>query len=1152
MLRLPLLWNWRDVKSRMGQWQRSSLANRLVIRSQLIALGVLLVTTLIYYPITVSNLREVSDLRLRLVTGQVAQKLESELEHIVGEAEKLSRLSLVANALGNVPESQSTLLPFLSEYYLNMREASLPALVDASGRQVIGSLNAAELASITRDTNLPSTPYIGFRSELSVDRLYLRFPVYVHTSGSIEGSLVSSIDLKQLLDRVIEEADAIERLPLNIRLRSADGALNLQRASVTGSESTPVVIPLIGNTPLTTGLSLTIEASTDSLLIYRPLVLVTGVLLVFLALVLIVGVSMSRRLAARDIEPLRELGQRAMEIAKAGAEGLRELEAVGTDEIGAMATAFNDMVCSLRGVYAHQEERVAERTEALRLAREHLRSVLDGIDDVVYAMRRDDRMIDYVSASSQRVLGVDSTDLQQSTDLFFSMVLAEDRGRLLEALDGLQAGRINEIRYRIRHADGRVRLVLNRMNLILDSDGQLNRVGGLIRDITEAVEAETMLHLRERALASASCGVVITDMQKQGQPIIYVNDAFETITGYSAAEVLGKNCKLLQQNGDPEQDTLDMVREAIRLGESCKVILRNWRKDGEPFWNELQLSPLFDEHGTVTHYIGIQNDITATIASTQALVESEQRLTLTVDALHEGIWDWSITDDTLVTSPSWARVLGLDPERLERRHALATFFDRLSPEWQEKLNAALADHVAGKTDDFYIEHQCQLPDGRVIWAANHGRVVERGENGEPLRMVGSIVDITERMESTERIIGLMSQLDVILTLSPDGIIYFDQDGQIFFVNRAFERMTGIKAGDATGLTRYELDSLLRERADHRYPYPECFFADDCGCSLNTSTANCLLYMNKPNQSVLQISVHEPAEGSSIVIYLHDVTRETEVDRMKSEFLSTAAHELRTPMTSILGYVELLRMREFNRDAAMRMYDTILRQARRLTELINELLDLARIEARRGNVFNMQDIAPEDFLREAIEAMKVMNGEDGVARLAITIDADLPRIYGDPAKLQQACMNLISNAFKYSPEGGAIEVYAGREPKDAKAGVTIRIRDHGIGMAPADLARVFERFFRADGSGNIPGTGLGMSLVKEIVSAHQGDILVDSELGSGTMVRIWLPVENAAAGEPVAGAPATPVASHMSEMTLWLDSEETAGQVKESSREYSEH
>lgn len=1127
-------WSGASLKARFLAWRGRSLANRIFLRSQMIAFAVLLVSGLIYFPIMVGYVQESSELKLRLHATLIAQKLESELSRIVGESERVSRLSLVTNALGGRPDSESYLIPFLSEYHINLREVSLPALVDEAGRVLAGVVAPEELALLGKENFLAREANIHFNKQLEQNRLYLHFPVVFQGADSVRGVMVSHVDLGALLERLLSEAQETEGLPLNIRLRSANNDLDLRYKAFEGGETSSVLIPVGEMIPGIKALRLELEVTTDPLLIYRPLVFVTLLLLLSISVVFAVGIALSKRVAAREIEQLRDLGRRAMDIANSGTEGLKELAVVGRDEIGSIAKAFNEMVCTLRCVYDQQEERVAERTQALREAREHLRSVLDGIDDVVYAIRRDDLGIDYVSASSQRVLGVEASELQRSTRLFFNMVLEEDRAWLLAALEDLQPGQINEIRYRVRHADGRIRLVLNRMNLILDSQGVLNRVGGLIRDITDAVEAETMLHLRERALASASCGVVISDMLQPGQPIIYVNESFEQMTGYSAAEVMGMNCKFLQHQDEMQQDSIQSLRSAIGRGEPCKVVLRNWRKDGTAFWNELQLSPLFDDNGVVTHYIGIQNDISSTIASTQALVESEQRLMLTVDALHEGIWDWSIPDNMLVTSPSWAHVLGFDPTTLKRRHSLSTFLERLSPEWQSRLKLALAEHFAGKTDNFYLEHQCQLPDGRVIWAASHGRVVEHDDSGNPLRMVGSIVDITERIESTERIIGLMSQLDVILTLSPDGIIYFDNAGGISFVNRAFEQMTGIKAGDATGLTRVQLDALLRERADPRHPFPECFFSERCSCGTHQASGDCLLYMSKPRPSVLQISVHEPAEGNAIVIYLHDVTRETEVDRMKSEFLSTAAHELRTPMTSILGYVELLRMREFERDAALRVYDTIHRQARRLTELINELLDLARIEARRGNVFNMQEIAPTEFLREAITAMKAMNGEAGLERLIVHLDEDMPRIYGDSAKLQQACMNIISNAFKYSPNGGAVEIYANTQQHNDQSGIVIRVRDHGIGMAPEDLSRVFERFFRADGSGNIPGTGLGMSLVKEIIDAHHGNIVVDSELGAGTIVSLWLPLGSAPEGQPEVGSQSSFTSTHLSETTLWME------------------
>jgi signal transduction histidine kinase len=238
-----------------------------------------------------------------------------------------------------------------------------------------------------------------------------------------------------------------------------------------------------------------------------------------------------------------------------------------------------------------------------------------------------------------------------------------------------------------------------------------------------------------------------------------------------------------------------------------------------------------------------------------------------------------------------------------------------------------------------------------------------------------------------------------------------------------------------------------------------------------------------------------------VLYLHDVTRETEVDRMKSEFLSTAAHELRTPMASIMGFSELLLHRNFAPEAVKDILQTIHRQAKRLTGLLNELLDLARIESRAGKNF---DFSVQPFTPVLQESLAVSAGREGQGGARLELADDLPRVRMDAAKIQQALLNVLSNAFKYSPQGGDVEVRVWRDRQENHDHLRVAVKDRGIGMTPEQTARVFERFFRADPSGNIPGTGLGMSLVKEILEFHGGGVDVESEAGSGTTVTLWLP------------------------------------------------
>jgi signal transduction histidine kinase len=260
----------------------------------------------------------------------------------------------------------------------------------------------------------------------------------------------------------------------------------------------------------------------------------------------------------------------------------------------------------------------------------------------------------------------------------------------------------------------------------------------------------------------------------------------------------------------------------------------------------------------------------------------------------------------------------------------------------------------------------------------------------------------------------------------------------------------------------------------------------------------------PERRMLTRSVRRE-EGGSKVLYFRDVTRETEVDRMKSEFLTTAAHELRTPMASVYGFSELLLRRQFDDHTRQDLLSTIHRQAGALIQLLNELLDLARIEARAGKDFRIAVQPLRPILETTVASLLVPNDPRRVS-------ADLPdgtvQCAVDPDKLRQALTNLLSNAYKYSPAGGEIRLDTVRDDRGARVG--IRVSDHGIGMTPEQLARCFERFYRADASGNIPGTGLGLALVKEIVEIQGGSVELRSRPGEGTTAVVWLPLAEAAA------------------------------------------
>ncbi|WP_296509888.1 HAMP domain-containing sensor histidine kinase [Rhodoferax sp.] len=357
-------------------------------------------------------------------------------------------------------------------------------------------------------------------------------------------------------------------------------------------------------------------------------------------------------------------------------------------------------------------------------------------------------------------------------------------------------------------------------------------------------------------------------------------------------------------------------------------------------------------------------------------------------------------------------------------------------------------------------------------------------NEASLQLEQQYHDIVERNE----------RLDAIFSLSSDGLVVFGADGVLAYANPAMVALAGMAV--FTGQTKADFDAGW----EHQCECPQDYRAAN---ATNTDTVTEILTV-RPVRRLLRRE-HRVNQRGQMVLYFRDITAESDVARMKSEFLTTAAHELRTPMVSVFGFVELLLNRKYPEETQRNMLQVIHRQSKLLISMVTELLDLARIEARAGKDFELA-VQPLAGLIE--ETCAAISFPEGTHTLALELPpADLLAEF-DAAKMRQALGNVVANAVKYSPQGGLVQVMVLCLP--AQGGVReagIAVRDHGIGMTPEQCAHAFERFYRADASGNIPGTGLGLSLVKEIVELHAGRVELQSSPGAGTTVTLWLPLKD---------------------------------------------
>jgi signal transduction histidine kinase len=420
--------------------------------------------------------------------------------------------------------------------------------------------------------------------------------------------------------------------------------------------------------------------------------------------------------------------------------------------------------------------------------------------------------------------------------------------------------------------------------------------------------------------------------------------------------------------------------------------------------------------------------------------------------------------------------------------------------------AEVQKHLRGETDFYESEHRLRCKNGDYKWILDRGRA-QIDEDGQPLRVAGSHTDITERRNAEAVIRDRTEQLDAVFELSPDGFLSFDAAHRIKYVSPAFTRMTGLNADEMMGLDEVDFSERLANAC-----LPAARFSGiaalratiKVGADGTARERRQTIELAGAGKRVLQTGLRlSKAETVSQILYFRDITRETEVDRLKSEFLSTAAHELRTPMASIYGFTELLMTQDFDEAERRDFLDTIYRQSELMISIINELLDLARIEARRGKDFTIERVDVGELLRDVVGGFKTPGGRPSPTEPS----SDGPLwVSADRKKLIQAVSNVISNAYKYSPDGGAVGIDLATLPgnDDLPSRIGIRITDYGIGMTPEQLTHVCERFYRADTSGKIPGTGLGMSIVKEIVELHGGDLEITSKVGAGTTVMLWLP------------------------------------------------
>jgi PAS domain S-box-containing protein len=347
------------------------------------------------------------------------------------------------------------------------------------------------------------------------------------------------------------------------------------------------------------------------------------------------------------------------------------------------------------------------------------------------------------------------------------------------------------------------------------------------------------------------------------------------------------------------------------------------------------------------------------------------------------------------------------------------------------------------------------------------------------------------------------KVEALIRSVGDFLIVTDRDLRIVFMNKASERMLGVSLDQ---VSHSHAGRILGDTLSGLLDHLESAVS---GSSPEISEEITLLFPGQEKQGYYQARsarvLGRSAGAGDIVTVLRDVTRERTLDRLKSEFVSNAAHELNTPLTSIMGYAELLLgpqdFREFTSEEKQNFLSEIYAKCEDLAQIVNQLLDVSRIESGRSIPLEK---APCDLTRRIARITENFRLCNPRHRFELALPEMSSALCLDAGKMDQVLENLLSNAVKYSPDGGRIRVEVQVNDQEYR----FSVMDQGIGMTPEQQANMFERFYRSDTSDTIAsGLGLGLNIAKAIIDGHDGRIEVESRPGKGTTITVSLPLSS---------------------------------------------
>ena len=594
-------------------------------------------------------------------------------------------------------------------------------------------------------------------------------------------------------------------------------------------------------------------------------------------------------------------------------------------------------------------------------------------------------------------------------------------------------------------------------------------------------------------------GIILTGKNAR---FIHVNPAFCKMTGYSESELLTKKFSDIT---DPDHFAEDI--KALRDMVSGKTD-RYWtekkyiKKNGDILWVNLIVSVMFDVNGSFAYFLGMVDDITKQKITEKKILESEYFFKESQAAGMIGSYKIDFTKGFWESSETLDGIFGIDKNFVRNTHG---WLDLVHIDDREMMNQYLTQSVIAKRIPFNKEYRItRKSDGKTLWVLGMGKTTF-DRKGKILTMIGTIQDITSRKEA-EKLVEEVKNIDeAILGSIGDAVFATDKKGNIILFNKMAELMTGVSIKMAIGQHYNQVINFVR---DSNGKTANSFISDSIRLNKIINMDNDVSLIRKDGfkipvaDSVAPI-VLENNEIIGCVVVFHDVSQERQIDKAKTEFVSLASHQLRTPLSTINWYSEMLLSEDVGKltEKQKQYQNEVYHASQRMVNLVNSLLNVSRLElgtfAIDPKMIDISDLAKN--------CLKEFTSQINLKKLKIIqkYNSGISSINVDPKLLSIVILNLISNSIKYSNQNGKIILTIGVKNNT----VQISVADNGIGIPSSQQTNIFEKLFRADNARkNDPdGTGLGLYIVNKIISSVGGTVWFKSIENKGTTFFVSFPL-----------------------------------------------